>query len=161
MNFNQNTKLCIHENASINIVCEMAAILSVNLLWYGCLSPFTIFFPQVTWGGLSQWKKLLHKSYLSLVDMILMGYRLGYISWQCNELQQKQQRYRPKLWESFYFIYRKVEYNQTIGFTLTPFVTQHLKMSVTWVHFIQASMCWEWVENDHRITINVMYFSSM
>ena len=27
-NFNQNTKLFIHENASENVVCEMAAILS-------------------------------------------------------------------------------------------------------------------------------------
>ena len=28
LNFNQNTQLFIHENASENIVCEMAAILS-------------------------------------------------------------------------------------------------------------------------------------
>ena len=29
-NFNQNIKLFIHENASENIICEMAAILSTG-----------------------------------------------------------------------------------------------------------------------------------
>ena len=37
-NFNQNTKFCIHENASENIVCEMAAILSRGR-WVNSLRP--------------------------------------------------------------------------------------------------------------------------
>ena len=42
-NFNQNTKLFIHENASENIVCEMVAILSTEI-WVSRLS-----MPRVTY----------------------------------------------------------------------------------------------------------------
>ena len=48
-NFNQNTKLFIHENASEKIICEMAAILRwVDMIWVSfiTISPCTTYWLQ-------------------------------------------------------------------------------------------------------------------